>query len=158
VERAPQQVTQSFVESKTAQNLRSIERITRHAAAMADDLSWKHRQALHQCRACYYSAEFRIAGQAITNTQCGICHVPLQFPSTDVDTVCAACAKKHDLCRHCGADRELRKNRRKFAFAPPQPKKDWTDVRRTTKSLKPATILLPKREETPQTKGDVVMT
>lgn len=147
MERAPQHITRSFVESKTAQNLRTIERIARHAAAMADDLSWKHRQALQQCRACYYSAEYRIAGQAFTNTKCGLCSKELQFPSTDVDALCPECAKAHDLCRHCGADRELRKHRRKFTFEPATPKRDWTDVKRSPRSPAPAMLLLPRREE-----------
>jgi hypothetical protein len=78
--------------------------------------------------------------------------VALQFCNTDVDTVCEACAIKHDLCIHCGADQELRKNRRKFAFDPPyKPPPFRVEAPKQIQMATP--LLLPLRVANP--KGEV---
>ena len=60
----------------------------------------------------------------MTTRPCAICHKDVLYGSTCTDVLCDECAKLHDLCKHCGADRELRRNRRKFAWITPEPRKD----------------------------------
>ena len=59
----------------------------------------------------------------MTTRPCAICHKDVLYGSTCTDVLCDECAKLHDLCKHCGADRELRRNRRKFAWITPEPRR-----------------------------------
>jgi hypothetical protein len=61
------------------------------------------------CVYCYYSGKW--GGSRMTNVSCHICNDELMFGSTCVDRLCSACAFTYFLCKHCGADLEL-KNRR----------------------------------------------
>lgn len=69
------------------------------------------RLAEQECIICYYNA--KIGGAAMTNSQCGLCDVTMNFGSTNVDVLCDACSKAHSLCKHCGADMNY-KNRNKL--------------------------------------------
>lgn len=55
-----------------------------------------------ECQCCFYDS--RIGGAAMTDSTCGLCEKTTHFGSTAVDKLCKECAKKHDLCKHCGAD------------------------------------------------------
>lgn len=67
-----------------------------------------------ECPVCYY-IDARIGGAMMTTVQCALCDEIMQFPSTNTDILCDACAKRTGLCKHCGADVNV-KNRRKFDF------------------------------------------
>jgi hypothetical protein len=71
---------------------------------------------VHQCLclSCFYFKNRTISGQAFTYRPCGLCDLELISGSTNSDTLCIACAQKHKLCSHCGADFDLRTKRRKF--------------------------------------------
>lgn len=64
-----------------------------------------------ECIVCFKSD--RIGGAAMTNIPCGLCVKVMGFSSTNVDYICIDCARKNNLCKHCGADMEL-KDRRKL--------------------------------------------
>jgi len=63
------------------------------------------------CKYCHYVNTGRIGGAVITHVECGICDTDISFSNTCVDVICPDCAEKNNLCKHCGADMEL-KNRR----------------------------------------------
>ena len=65
------------------------------------------------CKRCYYIWTGRISGQAFTDVPCGICEMTVTYANTDTNKLCNDCAKKNELCAHCGADLHLRP-RRKF--------------------------------------------
>lgn len=69
----------------------------------------KERIAQQQCVVCWKTS--RIGGAACTSRQCGLCDTTLHSGSTNIDVLCHECARRAKLCRHCGADLEL-KNRR----------------------------------------------
>ena len=71
------------------------------------DLEKIKRIAEQECVLCYYNS--KIGGAAMTNSDCGLCEKAMMFGSTNVDKLCADCAKNHDLCKHCGADINLKK-------------------------------------------------
>ena len=73
------------------------------------DLDRKERMAAQQCVVCWKAG--RIGGAAFTTRQCGLCDTTLHSGSTNIDVLCPECARRAKLCRHCGADLEL-KNRR----------------------------------------------
>ena len=78
---------------------------------MVEDPEYKVRREKQECVVCYYLP--RIGGAMITTAECPLCGVKIHSGSTNIDLLCANCAKVHRLCKHCGADIEL-KQRRKF--------------------------------------------
>jgi hypothetical protein len=112
---------------------------------MDDDPEKGKRQRAQLCRWCHYAAS-RIAGQAFTDRNCGICNKDMQFSSTDTDVVCSDCATKHELCKHCGADRELRPKRSTFVDELAQESKPEEPPPRTQRAPLPAMVLLPRKQ------------
>ena len=53
----------------------------------------------------------RIGGAAMTRWTCAFCGKQAWCGNTAVDVLCHDCAAEHGLCKHCGADIDL-KNRR----------------------------------------------
>lgn len=75
----------------------------------ADSDSTKRVQQ-QKCKSCHYFP--RIAGQAFTSKPCACCGEVQTFSSTATDAFCQPCATKHDLCKTCGGDREMRDDRK----------------------------------------------
>ena len=75
-----------------------------------EDPDRKERLAAMECVLCWKSS--RIGGAAITPAHCAFCGLEMVHGSTNVDAMCLSCAKHAGLCKHCGADIDL-KNRRK---------------------------------------------
>lgn len=71
-----------------------------------------------ECVICFGAS--RIGGAACTSRQCGLCDQIVRSGNTNVDVLCIDCAKRHGLCKHCGADIDL-KNRRKRVLPAPSP-------------------------------------
>jgi hypothetical protein len=69
------------------------------------------------CVMCYvpYGAG-RIGGCAMTSVECAFCDTVKMFGSTCTDVLCVPCAKKNGLCKHCGADIDLKQRRKKRPF------------------------------------------
>jgi len=82
------------------------------ATDMKGDRRKKERKKRNYCRWCFYTP--RMGGQSCTNQPCGMCGEIQHYGSTDTDALCLACAKKYDLCKHCGGDVEMRVRRRKW--------------------------------------------
>ena len=70
----------------------------------------------HECKACFYSS--RIGGAAMTTRPCMSCGSDEMYGSTATDVLCIACATKHELCRHCGGDLEMRTRRKDWPETP----------------------------------------
>lgn len=75
------------------------------------DKSKKERREKGECKFCFYMRTQRIGGAAMTSQPCGICGEYQMYGSTNTDKICLKCAKKHELCKYCGADLELRPRR-----------------------------------------------
>lgn len=82
-----------------------------HCRKVVDDADRLNRWKVQECQRCYYNG--KVGGQMITHSKCKSCEKELQFPSTNVDRLCIECAREQQVCKHCGADMEL-KNRRKL--------------------------------------------
>lgn len=100
-------------------NRQSAESMVKRGIQIELDSDKEKRQAALLCPYCYYGGA-RMAGQAFTTAYCGLCKASRLFSNTDVDRVCEDCATKHDLCIHCGADRELRKDRKVWPETVPE--------------------------------------
>jgi hypothetical protein len=82
-----------------------------HFTRIVMDSSEEKRLEEQECRCCFYDS--KIGGAAMTETNCSNCEKILYFESTNTDKLCEDCAKKHKLCKHCGADMEY-KEREEF--------------------------------------------
>lgn len=80
-----------------------VQHITKLAHLYAEDPEKKTREKEHLCKVCYYDSS-RVGGSAITTTECAMCTIKMVFSNTCVDVLCDDCAKKAQLCKHCGSD------------------------------------------------------
>lgn len=93
-----------------------IDNYLRIASCFKEDPKKTTRTLASQCLSCFYS-DSRIGGCAMTNQPCGLCKKDQLYGSTSTDVLCMDCAVKNSLCKHCGADFELREKRRKWPKA-----------------------------------------
>lgn len=137
-------LTKERVQSKTRFTRNRVIDYIAAGQQMDDDPEKLKRRREQLCRWCHYAAS-RIAGQAFTDRQCGICEKEMTFSTTDTDVVCPACATKHELCKHCGADQELRPQRKTFVdeleYKPPVAKPT-----QEPRPLETAFLLLPRKQ------------
>lgn len=91
----------------------SVDGCASRALAALSDPKRKERLEKPECICCFYIRTPRIGGAAMTTQPCGKCEQNMMFGSTSTDMLCPDCAKKLKLCRHCGADLNL-KDRRKI--------------------------------------------
>ena len=92
-----------------------IENIFNQAERLKADPEKKERIEKCLCKFCYYSAS-GWGGAAMTNRPCGICESDELYSSTNTDTLCKECSSAHDLCKHCGADINLRVRRKTYSW------------------------------------------
>lgn len=91
---------------------RRVEDALELARKLQEDPDRKARLAAQRCKSCFY---FRsMGGSSCTTQPCACCAKPEGYGSTNTDVFCLACAKEHDLCKHCGGDLEMRERRRKW--------------------------------------------
>lgn len=98
-------LTPSEMSFVTAMSRRKMEAAVKLAAEMSADPKAALRKAEQICIPCYYIT--RIAGAAMTRSQCALCDTEIMNNSTDVNKVCLSCAQAHQLCVHCGGDFHL---------------------------------------------------
>lgn len=84
--------------------------------AFDNDPNRDERLEHSECVICFGAS--RIGGATCTSRQCGLCDCIVRSGNTNVDVLCIACAKGNGLCKHCGADIDL-KNRRKRVIPSP---------------------------------------
>jgi len=132
------------VRALTYRRRQSRDLIVARAKALVDDPDRQKRLQAQLCLMCYHDT--RLAGQAFTDTNCRACNKDMQFSSTDVDALCPECARALKLCRHCGADLNLRWRKvvavatipKVTPFEPPPLQPAW-----------PSAVLLLPRKDTP---------
>lgn len=97
----------------TERSKRYISNILDLAMMLKIDHNKKERLNANQCVWCFYGS--RIGGAAMSHNKCMSCNKEEMYSSTDTDVLCLPCAKEHKLCKHCGADLELRVGRRNWS-------------------------------------------
>lgn len=111
MDRPPMIMSPSNIEWATNSARRKIEEVLERANQFSTDPKKTKRFESRLCKACYYSEW--MAGQALTSRDCMRCHEKQTYGSTHTDALCLPCAKESGLCKHCGADFDL-KSKRKF--------------------------------------------
>lgn len=87
-----------------------------HLKLMGDTINDSRRAERlkkHECKACFY-IRGKLGGAAMTHRACGICGEDQLYSNTNTDVLCRDCAVKHNLCKHCGGDLDMRPKRRKW--------------------------------------------
>jgi phage terminase large subunit-like protein len=92
---------ESMIDNKTYYNKRRVEDMREKLVEYDNDEEHAERIDNQECKVCTYIDD-GFAGQAFTDTYCGICGKKMTFPTTDTDKVCKECAKENGLCKHCG--------------------------------------------------------
>lgn len=108
---ARQNITLSNIEFHNGMHRGRLDELQQFVYRAQHDPAKKARLEKQECVACFYSGS-RIGGATVTTRQCGLCDESLLSGNTNVDVLCVGCARRAQLCRHCGADIDL-KNRRK---------------------------------------------
>lgn len=67
-----------------------------------DDPNKEERLEKHLCKSCFYVYNDGWAGQAFTDKNCEDCGKEMIFSTTNTDSFCIECAKKNNVCKHCG--------------------------------------------------------
>lgn len=106
----PKNLDVCYIFSRTEQAKRHCKDVIESANAIQNDTKKEERLQQAECKACFY-LRGRIGGNVMTNVDCSACGKQMHFSNTSVDTVCKDCAKKHNLCKRCGGDIDM-KNRR----------------------------------------------
>ena len=81
------------------------------ALKVLSDPDKKQRLEKSLCIGCWYLSSW-IGGASMTEQPCGWCGEPQMYGSTCTDVLCLKCAKKKELCKHCGADISFRPRRK----------------------------------------------
>jgi hypothetical protein len=103
-------LTKSDVQRAVGNNQERIKSVTAYALKLNSDPDKKARREKSLCVCCYYRGA-TLAGQAFTESPCGICEKEMRFSSTHTDKLCLGCAVTHKLCKECGATSELQEPR-----------------------------------------------
>lgn len=93
--------------------------LKRLSDAIQADSEADQRRARQLCKACYYFTG--LGGAAITTQPCMSCQVDQTYGSTNTDALCMPCAQAGSLCKHCGADVDLKARRQKWPTALREP-------------------------------------
>lgn len=80
------------------------------------DAHKERREQAHECRRCFYLRDGRMAGQAFTDWNCGVCNKVSSNPNTATPRVCMECAKKYRLCTECAGDYKEIQGRKKLCL------------------------------------------
>lgn len=78
-----------------------IESTAKRLVGYYADNDKKQRKSQGLCRYCYYFANDRIGGSAITRVNCRGCDKELSFGNTCTDDLCLKCSAVLKLCKHC---------------------------------------------------------
>lgn len=113
MEQSPEKIDQVAMERATDRaHYVSTETIKAALLFLGDPTKLDRVTKKSECKVCYYIHNARIGGAAMTYRDCGICGSKELYGSTSTDVLCMKCAQEYKLCKHCGADRELKPRRK----------------------------------------------
>jgi len=103
-------VSNDFVQAITRRNKNYRLMAERRLEKYRKDPEKKAREKKQLCKYCFYLTPTRLG--AISRKHCSCCGVELEPDS--INAFCLDCARKYELCSHCGGDVEERENREPF--------------------------------------------
>ena len=90
-------------EIKISNNLRVLKMKNKLRAYELDNYKTERKEK-NECMCCTYIDCDRIVMNAFTHSNCKECGHEMVFANSDIDKYCLDCAKKLNVCRHCGAE------------------------------------------------------
>lgn len=81
-----------------------------HCRKIVEDPDKEKRIKAKECVICFYSS--KVGGSVLTYHMCESCGKEMSFVNTCVDVLCEDCAEKMRLCKHCGADMDMKLRRK----------------------------------------------
>lgn len=112
MEKRIEKVSNRTIQHQTYRAKENAQYILDKAERFSQDPDKSKRVSNCLCKTCYYINNTRMAGARITNKPCGICEVDMCFSSTATDKTCLPCATKHNLCKQCGGDINMKQRRK----------------------------------------------
>ena len=109
------ELTRSNMAWRSSTAKRWIANTIASANKLNEDTNKKERLEKALCKCCFYLSS-GIGGAAMTSRDCAVCDKEMHFGSTNTDAMHIECAKKHELCSHCGADINLRETRKSYSW------------------------------------------
>jgi len=90
------------------------------AKRLQEDPQRAERLAEQECRSCFYLARGGMVQPGFTKSDCVCCSKTMEFSTTRADRTCMPCAHEHQLCKRCGGDIEMNKDRTHYPSQTPQ--------------------------------------
>lgn len=84
--------------------------IIARAKTITEDSGRQFRLEVQECPICWENG--KVGGTACTTKECDLCGVEMRFGNTCYDRLCLTCAKSIGVCRHCGADIDLKQRKK----------------------------------------------
>lgn len=104
---------------ETADKKHRVDSMRKRLADFDNDPQRAARLEKSECKSCFYLYG-KLGGAAMTLSACGVCDTERHFANTCVDALCKICADKLGLCKHCGADIDLKQRRKPRDFSKPK--------------------------------------
>lgn len=84
-------------------NNRRVEHLCDKLDKYKSDIKKDERVKKQLCRYCFYMESDKIVMNAFTPQVCKECGEQSFSANSDIDKYCSACAKKYNVCKHCGS-------------------------------------------------------
>ena len=119
--RHAQPIDRPAIERATSRAVGTVRHYQKTAKRYAEDEGRAARLEVAECVVCFGGS--RIGGAAMTSAPCPLCGERLNSGNTNIDVLCLTCALANGLCKHCGADVDLkfRRKARPYESWPPAP-------------------------------------
>ena len=102
----------AMMQRSTSRAARIMDDILKRAREMETDPRLEERVEAQRCKACFYVP--RIGGAAMTQRPCMCCGKSETYGSTSTDELCLPCAQEGGLCKHCGGDLDMNRDRKNW--------------------------------------------
>ena len=112
MERKAPKMSKSFLIGNTELAKARLSAVVLHAENLKNDPDHKKRMERQECSYCFYGSRF--GGSAMTYQPCMCCGSQQVYSNTSTDVLCKMCAIAGALCKHCGADINLRTRRKEW--------------------------------------------
>ena len=84
-------------------NRKYVEKMDKKIKAFMHDENREERLEKQLCKTCMYINNDIMVMDAFTHSFCKNCGKEMVFVNSDIDIFCPECAKKLNICKHCGS-------------------------------------------------------
>ena len=92
-----------FAKEQEHRHTSIVNRYLKNINAYTEDKGQVERRKHFICKYCSYMNKDVVCQNAFVKTLCNSCNTELIFANSDIDLYCETCAKKYNICKHCGS-------------------------------------------------------